>query len=262
MAVDNGDFVRVNFTGKIKETDEVFDTTIEEVAEEAGILVEDKIYGPIPIVVGGNHLLPAIDEAIVDTEVGEAIHVSVTPENGFGQRNPNLIQLIPMKEFKKQGMNPVRGMKINTENGVGKIISVSGGRVKVDFNNELAGKNLEYDVTVVEVIEDDEEKIKSMIELHYSYPNMDLDKTEIKIDGKKVSIKLDEITRFDQKSYMDVTFARFRIAKDIWDNMDFEKVEFADEFEKRVEEAPDVEVEAPVEDVEAPAEDVEADSEE
>ncbi|MBQ6813878.1 MAG: peptidylprolyl isomerase [Methanobrevibacter sp.] len=257
MAIQDGDFVRVNFTGKIKETDEVFDTTLEEVAEEAGILVEDKIYGPIPIIVGGNHLLPAIDEAIVGTEAGEAIHVSVTPENGFGQRDSSLIQLIPMKEFKKQGMTPVRGMKISAENGTGKIISVNGGRVKVDFNHELAGKNLEYDVTVVEVIEEEEEKIKSMIELHYSYPNMDLDKTEIKIDGKKVSIKLDEITRFDQKSYMDVTFARFRIAKDIWDNLDYEKVEFADEFEKRVEEAPAEEVE-----VEAPAEDVEADSEE
>ena len=68
-------------------------------------------------------------------------------------------------------------------------------------------------------------------------------KTEIKIDGDKVSIKLDEITRFDQKSYMDVTFARFRISKDIWDNMDYEKVEFVDEFEKKVEEPAEEEAE-------------------
>ena len=91
MAIKEGDFVRLNFTGKIKETDEVFDTTSEDIAEEAGILVENKIYGPIPIIVGGNHLLKAIDEAIIGTEAGEAIHVSVTPENGFGQRNSNLI---------------------------------------------------------------------------------------------------------------------------------------------------------------------------
>ncbi|ADC47751.1 peptidyl-prolyl cis-trans isomerase [Methanobrevibacter ruminantium M1] len=255
MAIQDGDFVRVDFTGSIKETDEIFDTTSEDIAEEAGILVENKKYGPIPIIVGGNHLLPAIEEAIIGSEAGESVHVSVTPENGFGQRNPNLIQLIPMKEFKKQGMTPVRGMKISTENGNGKIISVNGGRVKVDFNHDLAGKNLEYDVTVVELIEDDEEKIKSMIELHYSYPNMDYDNIEIKFDGSTVSIKLDEITRFDQQSYMDVTFARFRISKDIWDNMDYEKVQFVDEFEKIVEEAPDEEVEAEVEtEVEADAE--------
>lgn len=243
MAIKDGDFVRLDFTGKIKETDEVFDTTLADVAEEAGILVEQKEYGPIPIVVGGGHLLKAIEEAIIGAEAGESVHISVTPENGFGQRDSNLIQLIPMKEFKKQGMNPVRGMKISTDNGTGKIISVNGGRVKVDFNHDLAGKNLEYDVSVIEIIEDDEEKIKSMIQLHYAYPNMDLDKTEIKIDGDKVSIKLDEITRFDQKSYMDVTFARFRISKDIWDNMDYEKVEFVDAFEKKVEEAPEEEAE-------------------
>ena len=35
MAIDNGDFVRVNFTGKIKDTDDVFDTTYDEIAQEA-----------------------------------------------------------------------------------------------------------------------------------------------------------------------------------------------------------------------------------
>ena len=214
MAIENGDFVRLNFTGKIKETDEIFDTTFEDVANEAGILVENKTYGPIPIIVGGNHLLKAIEDAIVGAEVGDEVHVSVTPENGFGQRDTSLIQLIPMKEFKKQGINPVRGMQISSEAGNGK----------------------EYDVTVVENIESDEDKVKSMIELHYSYPNLDLDKTEISIDGDTLRIKLDEITRFDQQSYMDVTFARFRISKDIWDHMGFEKVEFVDAFEKRVEE--------------------------
>ena len=43
MAIKEGDFVRLNFTGKIKETDEVFDTTSEDIAEEAGILVENKL---------------------------------------------------------------------------------------------------------------------------------------------------------------------------------------------------------------------------
>ena len=41
MAIEDGDFVRVNFTGKIKETDEVFDTTFDEVALEADIFDEN-----------------------------------------------------------------------------------------------------------------------------------------------------------------------------------------------------------------------------
>ncbi|MDL2246995.1 peptidylprolyl isomerase [Methanobrevibacter sp. OttesenSCG-928-K11] len=243
MAIKEGDFVKIDFTGKIAETGDVFDTTYEETAKDADIFVEEKTYAPIPIVVGGNHLLPALDEAIVGMKKGDSKNLEVESKDAFGDRDSSLIELIPVKEFKKQGMTPVPGMKITAENNTGKILTVNGGRVKVDFNHELAGKDLVYDFEVVEVIEDDEEKIKSMIQLHYAYPNMDIDKTEITFDGKVVNIKLDEITKFDQKSYMDVTFARFRIAKDIWENMDVEKVNFLDEFEKRVEEPEETEEE-------------------
>lgn len=238
MAIDNGDFVRVNFTGKIKDTDDVFDTTFDEVAQEAGIFEENKTYKPIPIVVGGNHLLPAIEEAIKGLDAGDKKTVEVDAENGFGKRDAKLIQLVPMREFKRQGMTPVPGMKIQSEGATGKILTVNGGRVKVDFNHELAGKDLVYDVEVCEIIEDEAEKIKSMIELHYSNPNVDVDKTEIDIVDGVANIKLDEMAKFDQQSYMDVTFARFRIAKDIWDNIEgITKVNFVDEFEKKEEAA-------------------------
>lgn len=238
MAIKDGDFVRVNFTGKIKENDEVFDTTYDEIAQEAEIFDENKTYKPIPIVVGGNHLLPAIEEEIVGLEAGDRKTVEVDSDNGFGPRDPKAIQLIPMKEFKKQGMTPYPGMRIQAEGGEGRILTVNGGRVKVDFNHPLAGKDLIYDVEVTEIIEDNEEKIKSMIELHYSNPNVDLDKTEISIEDGVVSIQLDEMAKFDQQSYMDITFARFRIAKDIWENIDeVTKVNFVDAFEKREESA-------------------------
>ena len=238
MAIKDGDFVRVNFTGKIKETDEVFDTTYDEIAQEAEIFDENKTYKPIPIVVGGNHLLPAIEKEIVGLEAGDRKTVEVESDNGFGPRDPKAIQLIPMKEFKKQGMTPYPGMRISAEGGEGRILTVNGGRVKVDFNHPLAGKDLIYDVEVTEIIEDNEEKIKSMIELHYSNPNVDLEKTEIEIEDGIVNIQLDEMAKFDQQSYMDITFARFRIAKDIWENIEeVTKVNFVDAFEKREETA-------------------------
>jgi len=233
MPIENGDFVRLEYTGTIKETGDVFDTTNEEVAKEANIYREEKEYSPIPIVVGGQHLLKALEEAIVGLDEGDTKHVEIAPVDGFGERNPSLVQLFTVKDFKKQGLNPVVGLEFTLDGHRGKVINVSGGRVKVDFNHDLAGKTLEYDVVISQIITDDEEKIKSMIQLHYAYPNLDLDKTEIKIDGNTLQIGLDEITRFDQKSYMDITLARFRIAKDIWENMDFDKVQFFDTFEKR-----------------------------
>ena len=198
MAINNGDFVRVNFTGKIKDTEDVFDTTYDEIAQEAGLFDENKTYKPIPIVVGGNHLLPAIEEAIIGLEQGDKKTIEVDSDNAFGPRDPKMIQLVPMREFKKQGMTPVQGMRIQSEGATGKILTVNGGRVKVDFNHELAGKDLVYDVEVTEIIEDVAEKIKSMIELHYSNPNVDIDKTEIDIEDGVANIKLDEMAKFDQ----------------------------------------------------------------
>lgn len=238
MAVKEGDFIRLDYTAKIQETGDVFDTTNEDVAKEAGILVENKTYGAIPIVVKGGHVLKGLDEAIIGLEEGEEKKVEIAPEEGFGLRDPKLIQLIPMGEFRKQGMKPEVGMAINSDGTTGIIRSVSGGRVRVDFNHELAGKNLEYNVKVEKIIEDDVEKIKSMIELHYNAPNIDSDKHDIQIEDGVVRIAMDEMAKFDKQPYMDITFARFRISRDIWENMEnVEKVEFVDVFEKKVEEA-------------------------
>ena len=238
MAVKEGDFIRLEYTGKVQETDDVFDTTDENVAEEAGIKLDNKSYGAIPIVVGGGHVLKGLDEALIGMEESEEKTVEIAPEEGFGLRDPKLLQLIPMGEFRKQGMKPEVGMAITSDGVTGIIRSVSGGRVRVDFNHELAGKNLEYNIKVIKVIEEDVDKVKSMIELHYNAPNIDSDKHDIQIVDGVVRIAMDEMAKFDKKPYMDITFARFRIARDIWENMEnVEKVEFVDVFEKKVEEA-------------------------
>jgi len=235
MAIKNGDFVRINFTGKEKENEEIIDTTYEEIAIEADIFNDKKEYKPIPIVVGGNHLLPRIEESIVGLDVGDNITVEIASEDAFGPRNPSAVQLIPMKEFKKQGMTPYPGMRISSGGGEGRILTVNGGRVKVDFNHPLAGKDVVYDVEVIEIIEDTDEKIKSMIELHYSNPNADIDNTVIEINDGVLDIQLDDVCKYDQQSYMDITLARFKIARDIWNNIDeIEKVNFIDSFEKKI----------------------------
>lgn len=244
MPVKKGDFIRLDYTGRIQETNNVFDTTNQEVAEKHEISTEGKAYGAIPIVVGGGHLLPGLDEALEGMEAGEEKTVEISPENGFGERNPQLLQMVPMREFKKQGIKPQVGMTITSEGTTGIIRTVSGGRITVDFNHELAGKNLEYHVKVEEIIEDDAEKVKGMIQLHYPNPNLDPEKHEVKVEDGKAVIQMDEMAKFDQqKSYMDITLARFRIARDIYENLDHvSKVEFVDVFEKKEENPEEEEV--------------------
>lgn len=232
--VKNGDFIKVDFTAKIKETGEIFETTYEDVAKEAGLYNEQKAFIPMPVVVGGGHFLPAIDEVLVGMEKGDSKHIELLPKDGFGERNPSSVKMIPFKEFKNANIKPVVGMQVTVGYNEGKILTINGGRVKVDFNHFLAGKTLEYDLTIVEVIEVDEEKVKGMIELHYPLqPRFDLEKTEVKIDGKTVSIELDKVANYNNtQTQFAISQAKMRVSKDIWNNMDIEKVEFIESFEK------------------------------
>lgn len=230
MAVKEGDFIRINYTGKVQETGEIFDTTGEEIAEEAGLKTENKVFGAIPIAVGVGHVLKGLDKGLIGMEVGEKKEIEVAPEDGFGLRDPKLLQLIPMREFQKQNMKPQVGMTITREGQPGKIRSISGGRVTVDFNHEFAGKTLVYDVEVEKIIEDDLEKVYGIIELQYPNPNMKPEDHEVKIEEDQVMIYLSEMAKFDNQ----VTYAKFRIARDIWDNMGINRVEFVDVFEKKV----------------------------
>ncbi len=232
MAVKKGDFVRVEYTGKIHDTGEIFDTTNQELARESEIYVENKKYGAIPIVVGAGHLLKGLDKALVGMEESEKKAVDIAPEDGFGIRDPKLIQLIPIREFHKQNIKPEVGMKITLDGNPARIQSVSGGRVRVDFNHELAGKTLQYEIEVKEVIKDDIEKIRGIIELHYPNPNIEPGKHQIKIEDGKAIIYLDDLAKFDNK----ITLVKFRIAREIWDNLGINRVEFVDVFEKKVKE--------------------------
>jgi hypothetical protein len=94
---------------------------------------------------------------------------------------------------------------------------------------------------VVGIIEDDAEKVKSLINLHYRTPNLDNEKHQVDIEDDKIVISMDEMAKFDQRPHMEVTMDRFRIARDIQDNMDIKTVEFVDSFVKKeeVEESPE-----------------------
>lgn len=237
MAIKEKDFVKINFTGKTVENDQIFDTTLEDVAEEAGIKDEQKVYGPLPIVVGGGHLIPGLDKEIIGMKAGDKKTVTLEPEDAYGERDPKMIQVTTMGEFKKQGIKPYVGMPISLQGQTAKVINISGGRVRLDFNHPLAGKTVEYDLEVLEIIKSDKDKIKSMVKLHYPNPRFDDTKTEVSIRKGVAKITLDEVAKFDNSPYTDITFARFRIAKDIWDNIEgITKVEFADVFEKKIEE--------------------------
>ena len=165
--MQKGSFVRINYKGKIKETGEVFD--------------EGK---NIPIVVGEGFVIKGLDEEIEKMNVGEKKVVEIPPEKGFGERSEKLVKLLPLSEFRKNNMAPYPGMVIKADNFYGRVLSVSSGRVKVDFNHPLAGKVLQYEVEVTEEIISPEEKAKALFEFFTG-----VKEAEVKVTKEKAEIK-------------------------------------------------------------------------
>jgi len=158
MSLQKKDFIEIEFTGKIK-GGEIFDSNIKKDIASANLDVEPK---PFVFCLGEGMFLRGADDFLVGKEIGE-YKIELSPENAFGKRESKLVQMIPMKIFKEHKLSPFPGAVFNFDNRIAKVLTVSGGRVIVDFNNPLAGKDIIYDVKVLRKIEDKNEKIKSFI---------------------------------------------------------------------------------------------------
>jgi len=150
MKVEKGDFVVFNYIGKF-ENGEIFDTTYENIAKEAGIYMEDRTYGPLGANVGVGELIPGMDEALLGMEVGERKNITIPPEKGYGMPRDDLIINVPTSEFKKASIEPIEGAYIMTDSGIAQITTIGEENVTLDFNHPLAGKTLVFEVEIVDV---------------------------------------------------------------------------------------------------------------
>ena len=138
--MENGDMVLVSYTGKDMATGKIFETTDVEKAKESGFWRENAVFAPVPVIIGNNDLLKALEEELLKMKEGESKTVRLGPDKAFGQRRKELSGVIPMQEFRKRQINPARGMIIDVNGRYGRVQSISGGRIRVDFNSDLAGK--------------------------------------------------------------------------------------------------------------------------
>jgi FKBP-type peptidyl-prolyl cis-trans isomerase 2 len=107
--------------------------------------------------------LKGVEEFLIGKELG-SYEIELSPEKAFGNRNPHLINTIPMKVFREQKLDPFPGAVFHFDNSVGKVLTVSGGRVMVDFNHPLAGKAVIYKIKILRKVTDMNEQIKAFNE--------------------------------------------------------------------------------------------------
>ena len=178
------DFVEIDYTGRTKEDNALFDTTQEEVAKKEGVHEQHSHYHPAIICIGESMVLKAVEERLVGKETGKEYTIEIKSEEAFGRKNAKLLQMIPLSKFRQQNIQPVPGLQLNIDGMFGIVKTVSGGRCYVDFNHPLAGKDLVYSVKVSKILDDDKEKLKSLLDGHFHMHD-----AQIEIQEAKATVK-------------------------------------------------------------------------
>ena len=201
--MQENEFIIVNYSAKVKETNQEFDR-----ADNTQMIIKQ------------GYVLKGLEEPLKQMSVGDKKTIEIVPEKGFGKRDFKLIRLVSIAEFRKHGTKPVPGMFIEADNRRGRVLSVSGGRVRVDFNHPLSGKTLVYDIEIKQKIENIDDKIKALIKI---YTKVDKSKINVVIKEKDVDIDVPPLIN---------SLFKKKISDDIMKILGFEKVRFIETFEK------------------------------
>jgi len=210
--MEKGDVVKIEYVGRL-ESGEIFDLTSEELAKKEKIFNPKARYGSVSILIGANFVLPGLDKELETMKVGDEREVTVEPQEAFGKRKPELVKPFPSKSFRE---DPKPGTMVDFGDTTGRVQTVSGGRVMVDFNHPLAGKRLIYKISILEKVDGEEEKLAAVMEFF----GINCDKVEVSEGNAKIYAPA-------PKSIKD------KAAEVILKHMKINSIEFIDRYEKK-----------------------------
>ena len=209
--LNKNDFIEIEFTGKTSDGD-VFDSNIKTDLEKIPNS-DPKQAKSLIFALGQDMFLKGVDDFLIGKEFGKTYEINLNPEQAFGTRNSKLIQLMPLKLFQEHKLNPFPGAVFNFDRRIGKVLSVSGGRIMVDFNHPLAGKRVSYNINVLRKVNDTNEKINAFIDFLFRMPL----KFSLDEKNKKLTIEAEK----EMKSFIELFKNKF---KEIFD-LDLEVIE-------------------------------------
>lgn len=163
VTITPGCFVELDFTATAD--GKVFDTTNPTIAKENALEGDAK---PLIVPIGFSkfsYLPKGLEEFLLGKKIGK-YKTTIPAEKAFGNKIPGLLRLYSLAAFKSFDITPEPGLTVNIDGNFGIIKTVSSGRVLVDFNHPLAGKEVFYDLEVKRVVDDITEKVKALIRLH------------------------------------------------------------------------------------------------
>jgi len=222
--MEKNDVVYMEYDVWVKESNELVETTHEELAKKEKLYDEKIKYKPVPVVVGVGRVIKGLDNSLLNAEVGKEYDVEILPSEAYGERDPKLVEIFSMHEFRRRKITPEVGAEVNLKDKTGIITSVTSGRVRVDFNKRFAGRTLRYRYRIVKKAENDE-KINAIIDMHYGNAKG----FEVKTDGNEVMIKLPDECKYDQRWPL----AKYGIVSDLREYAKINRIKFVEEYVKK-----------------------------
>lgn len=117
---------------------------------------------PLVILAGHGNIIPGLDKALEGHEAGDTFSVDVTAADAYGERREGLSQRVPKKHFGEQRLAPGMQVVLNTNFGPRAVTieKVGVSVVDVDLNHPMAGKDLRFEIEIVDVREASTEEIE------------------------------------------------------------------------------------------------------
>jgi FKBP-type peptidyl-prolyl cis-trans isomerase SlyD len=109
---------------------------------------------PVVYMHGRSNIVPGLEKELTGRKSGDKLTATVTPDEGYGQRNENAVQRVPLKHLATRGPISVGQMVVvNTRDGgrQARVLKVGHFNVDLDLNHPLAGRTLTFDIEIVDV---------------------------------------------------------------------------------------------------------------
>ena len=189
MAFSKGSLILVDYTSKVKDTGEVFETTIEEEAKKHTLHEPNVKYQPKLVSIGESWVVKGLDEALAKTSVGDKKTVEISPDKGFGERDTGKVRMIPLRKLGEDAEKVSIGDTVEVDNKKGVVRFIGSGRVQIDYNHRFAGKIILYDINVLKELKTDDEKTSGILKRYLPVKD---DKILFKKTGKILEITIPE----------------------------------------------------------------------
>ncbi|QBA64025.1 FKBP-type peptidyl-prolyl cis-trans isomerase [Muriicola soli] len=138
--VKDNDTIRVHYTGKLNDG-QVFDSSLER--------------DPLEVTLGQGALIPGFEKGLIDMEVDENKTITIPKEEAYGEVRKELFQKVNKSDLPEE-IKPEIGMGLVATNPDGseqqlRIVEVEEEHIVIDANHPLAGQDLIFDLTLVEI---------------------------------------------------------------------------------------------------------------